>query len=132
SLHILVIDKYVASCDPLLLSCGQFIFSAAVSVILALLFDDSSLSAVWECRMPVLYAGIMSCAVAHTLQMIGQKTAKPTQASLVLSLESVFSAISGYLFLREILSAREFAGCLIIFGAILLSHVKGKGEKRSS
>jgi drug/metabolite transporter (DMT)-like permease len=76
--------------------------------------------AVWQ---PVLYAGILSSGVAYTLQIVGQKGMNPTVASLILSLESVVSALAGYLLLQQQLSAREVIGCVIMFGAIVLAQL---------
>ena len=71
---------------------------------------------------PIVYAGIFSSCIAYTLQMVGQKYTEPVLASLILSLESVFGAISGYLFLNEILSIKELIGCIIVFAAIVIAQ----------
>ena len=79
----------------------------------------------------ICYAGILSSGIAYTLQILGQTDVNPTLASLVMSLESVFSALSGWLVLHESMSGREFAGCALMFGSILLAQVEIKGKKPS-
>ena len=86
----------------------------------------------WSAWVPILYAGIMSCGVGYTLQIIGQDGLNPTVASLIMSLEAVFSAVFGWLILNQKLSTKEIFGCCLIFAAIILAQlpVKGKiGEK---
>ena len=78
-------------------------------------------------KVPVLYAGIMSCGVAYTLQIVGQKNMNPTVASLILSLESCISVIAGWLILGQNLSSREIFGCVLMFGAIILAQLPQKG-----
>lgn len=73
--------------------------------------------------MPLLYAGVLSCGVAYTLQIIGQKNVNPAIASLILSLESCFSVLAGWIVLGETLSARETAGCVLMFAAIILAQL---------
>ena len=80
--------------------------------------------------MPAIcYAGIFSSGIAYTLQILGQRDVNPTLASLVMSLESVFSALSGWLVLHESMSVREFSGCALMFGAILLAQAEIKLKK---
>ena len=82
--------------------------------------------------MPVLYAGILSCGVAYTLQILGQKNVDPTVASLLLSLESVFSVLAGWVILHQSLNQRELFGCALMFAAIIMAQLpqrKGQGNK---
>ncbi len=79
--------------------------------------------------MPILYAGIMSCGVAYTLQIVGQKGVNPTVASLILSLESSISVLAGWAILGQQLSSREILGCVLMFGAIILAQIP-VGEKK--
>ena len=78
--------------------------------------------------MPVLYAGVMSCGVAYTFQILGQKNADPTVASLLLSLESVFSVLAGWVILGQGLSRKELFGCVLMFAAIILAQLPQKQE----
>ena len=87
------------------------------------IFEKPSVSAIVTAWLPILYAGVLSCGVAYTLQIIGQKNTNPTVASLVLSMESVFSVLAGWLILGQKLSAREILGCVFVFGAIILAQI---------
>ena len=104
SLHILVIDYFSPKVD------GVF----TEHIVLADIF------AAWA---PILYAGVMSCGVAYTLQIIGQKDMNPTVASLILSLESCISVLAVWILLNQKLSARELSGCVLMFAAIILAQL---------
>lgn len=129
SLHILIIDYFSPKCDGVRLSCIQFFVCGVISMAAAFLFETPNLTAIFAGWLPILYAGVMSCGVAYTLQIIGQKNMDPTVASLILSLESVFSVLAGWVILNQRLSAREIFGCVLMFGAILLAQLPEKKEK---
>ena len=93
-----------------------------------LLFEHPSLSAIGNTMIPVLYVGVLSSGVAYTLQIVGQKGMNPVIASLIMSLESVISAIAGWAILGQILSKREIAGCVVMFLAIILAQLPEKVE----
>lgn len=123
--HILVIDYFNKKVDVLRLSLLQFAMVAVLSGIVAFIFERETTTMIniflsWK---SIAYAGVLSAAVAYTLQMVGQKYTTPVLASLILSLESVFGALSGYLFLNEILSTKEFLGCTILFIAIIIVQI---------
>lgn len=126
SFHILVIDYYSPKVDGVKLSCIQFLVCGILSGILALIFEKPEMSAVLTAWQPILYAGVMSCGVAYTLQIIGQKNMNPTVASLILSLESCISVLAGWVILGQQLSTREIAGCVIMFAAIILAQLPQK------
>lgn len=126
SVHILVIDHFSPKVDGVKLSCLQFLTCGILSGIPALLFERPSFSAICQAWMPFLYAGIMSCGVAYTLQIIGQKNMNPTVASLILSLESCISVLAGWVLLGQQLSTREILGCVIMFAAIILAQLPQK------
>lgn len=126
SFHILVIDYYSPKVDGVKLSCIQFLVCGILSGIPALIFEKPEMSAVLTAWQPILYAGVMSCGVAYTLQIIGQKNMNPTVASLILSLESCISVLAGWVILGQQLSAREIAGCVIMFVAIILAQLPQK------
>ena len=126
SFHILVIDYYSPKVDGVKLSCIQFLVCGILSGIPALIFEKPEISAVLTAWQPILYAGVMSCGVAYTLQIIGQKNMNPTVASLILSLESCISVLAGWVILGQQLSAREIAGCVIMFAAIILAQLPQK------
>lgn len=126
SIHILVIDHFSPKADGVKLSCIQFLTCGILSGIPALLFEHPEFSAICRAWMPILYAGIMSCSVAYTLQIIGQKNMNPTVASLILSLESCISVLAGWVLLGQQLSAKEILGCVIMFAAIILAQLPQK------
>lgn len=129
SLHILIIDHFSPKCDGVRLSCIQFFVCGVISMAAAFLFETPNLTAILSGWLPILYAGVMSCGVAYTLQIIGQKNMDPTVASLILSLESVFSVLAGWGLLNQKLSARELFGCVLMFAAILLAQLPEKRSK---
>ena len=126
AIHILVIDHFSPLCDGVRLSCIQFFTAGVLSLIPMFLLEKPSLQSVFQAAVPILYAGVLSSGAGYTLQIIGQKGADPAVASLILSLESVFAAVSGFLFLHQALSLRELAGCTLIFIAIILSQLPSK------
>ena len=130
SLHILIIDHFSPKCDGVRLSCIQFFVCGVISMAAAFLFETPNLTTILSGWLPILYAGVMSCGVAYTLQIIGQKNMDPTVASLILSLESVFSVLAGWGLLNQKLSARELFGCVLMFAAILLAQLPEKRAKK--
>ena len=121
--HILVVDKYVNGISPLKFSLVQFFVCGLLSIIFALILEDISFVAVKSAGIPILYGGLMSVGVAYTCQILGQRDADPTFASIVFSTESVFSAIGGAIMLNEIMSGRGYLGCVLIFIGIVLSQL---------
>ena len=132
SIHILVIDHFSPMVDGVKMSCIQFLVCGILSGIPALLLEKPAVSAILAAWQPILYAGILSCGVAYTLQIIGQKNMNPTVASLILSLESCISVLAGWLILKQQLSLREFAGCAVMFAAIILAQLPQKKESSTS
>ena len=123
AVHILVIDYFSPRTDGVKMSCIQFFVCGILSGVMMLLTEEPHIPDILAAWQPVLYAGVLSCGVAYTLQIIGQRNFNPTIASLLLSLESVFSVLAGWLLLGEVLSAREIMGCVLIFAAILLAQI---------
>ena len=126
SIHILVIDHFSPLVDGVKMSCIQFFVCGILSGIPALLLEKPDLTDILAAKVPVLYAGIMSCGVAYTLQIIGQKNMNPTVASLILRLGSCISVIAGWLILGQNLNSREIWGCILMFGAIILAQLPQK------
>lgn len=126
AVHILVIDHFAPKADGVCLSAVQFFISGTVSAIGAILFENPNVSAMLEAVVPILYAGVMSCGVAYTLQVIGQKDMNPTVASMILSLESVISVLAGWIILGQALSMKEIIGCVIVFMAVILVQLPEK------
>ena len=129
SLHILVIDHFSQKVDGVRMACIQFWVCGILSLICSFLFETPDLRSICEAWMPVCYGGILSCGVAYTLQIIGQKGMNPTVASLILSLESVIAAIAGFLILGQDMSRRELLGCLMMVMAIVFAQLPGKKKK---
>ena len=129
AVQILLVDYFIQFVNPVKLSFAQTMFSGIVSIICMFLFEHPVWSQILGQALPILYAGVMSSGVAYTLQMVGQKGADPTQAALILCLESVFSALSGALLLREAMSLRQYLGCGLIFGAVVVSQLPGRGTE---
>ncbi len=129
SVHILVIDYFSPKGDGVAISCIQFLTSGVICGICMFLFESPQISNILAAYVPILYAGIMSCGVAYTLQIVGQKNMDPTVASLILSLESVFSALAGWLLLEQELSTKELIGCVLVFAAVLLAQIPHKTVK---
>ncbi|MCI5624061.1 DMT family transporter [Anaerostipes sp.] len=123
SLHILVIDYFIQFVDGVKMSCIQFIVCGIVCAVPMMIFEHPSIGALVAAWKPLLYAGVLSCGVGYTLQIVGQKGMNPTVASLILSLESVTSVIAGFLILHQKLSGREMFGCLLMFVAIILAQI---------
>lgn len=126
SFHIMVIDHFSPLTDGVKMSCMQFLTCGILCGICMFLFESPKLSMILAAWKPILYAGVLSCGVGYTLQIIGQKGMNPTVASLIMSLESVISVLAGFVLLHEILSKRELFGCVLMFAAIILAQLPGK------
>ena len=122
--QILAIDHYNPFVDGVKMSCIQFLTGGILGAVFMLLFENPSIAMILSAAGPILYTGIMSTGVGYTLQIVGQKGLNPTVAALILSLESVFSALSGYLFLHQVLTTRELIGCALMFIAIVLAQLQ--------
>ena len=124
SLHIMTIDHFVGkNVDGVRVSCVQFFVAGLLALIPALIFEEITWTALWDARYPILYAGLMSSGVGYTMQILGQRHTDPTTATLIMSLESVFAALSGWLLLNEQLSGRELVGCGLVFLAVVLAQI---------
>lgn len=127
ALHIMIIDHFSPKGDGVVISCIQFFVSAIVSGMGMLLLEHPSLSGILAAYVPILYAGILSCGVAYTLQIIGQKDTEPAVASLILSMEAVISVLAGWIILGQVLSGRELLGCVIVFAAVIMAQLAEQG-----
>ena len=132
TVHILVIDYFSPKADGVRIACIQFFITGILSAIPMFLFETPRLSDIFAAAVPVLYAGVLSSGVAYTLQIVAQKDADPTVASLILSLESVFSVLGGWMILGQKLSIREITGCILMFSAIILAQLPGKPENKEA
>ena len=124
ALHILVIDHFLLKkANSIKLSWVQFATAFLFSGTLTVLFEQPDWSALWAAKWPLLYAGGLSSGVAYTLQIVGQKYTEPTTATLIMSLESVFAALAGWLILGEVMTAKELTGCVLVFAAVILAQI---------
>jgi len=135
--HILCIDYFSPKVDGVKLSCIQFFVAGGVSCVLMLFIDPalgytlptlSDLQAGW---FPLFYAGVMSCGVAYTFQVVAQADVNPTLASMLLCLESVFAVLAGAVLLGEGMGLREIIGCVLMFAAILVAQLPSKEEQEN-
>lgn len=126
TIHILVIDYFAPKTDGVKMSCIQFFVAGILSLFPMAALETTTLSGICQSWGPLLYAGVLSCGVAYTLQIIGQKNMNPTVASLILSLESCISVLAGWVVLGETLSMREGMGCVLMFAAIILAQLPEK------
>lgn len=130
AIHILMVAHYTLLLDGVKLSFLQFFFCGLFSLFSAFFFESPNWESIFAGRIPILYAGVLSCGIAYTLQVIGQKYAPPVIASLIFSLESVFAVLAGWFILGEILTFREMVGCVLILFAILIAQFPAPKIKR--
>lgn len=123
AIHILLIDYFSPKVNGVKMSCIQFFVAGIISVLPMAFFENPTINSILSAWAPILYAGVLSCGVAYTLQIVAQKNTDPTVASLLLSLESVFAVISGWFILSESLSFKELTGCALVFIAIILAQL---------
>lgn len=126
SVQILLIDRHCAGLDGLKLNCIQALVVAVLSVPCALLTETVDASLIASCWLPLGYAGVLSMGVAYTLQIVGQKRVAPSAAALLMSLESVFAALFGWLLLHETMTRAELLGCVLVFAAVVISQLPEK------
>jgi len=127
--HILVVDHFSARLDGVQLSILQFLVSALLSLLPMLVIERPALESLRAAWAPILYTGALSSGVGFTLQVLAQKDVNPVVASLLMSLESVFAALGGWIILGQALSGREILGCALVFAAVLLVQWPSKKER---
>lgn len=131
AVHILVIDHFVTLADGVRLSCIQFFVAGILSLVVMAFTEQPSLAAILDCWLPILYAGVMSSGVAYTLQIVGQKGVNPAVASLILSLESVFAVLAGWVLMPGSgLSGWEIFGCVLVFAAVVMVNLAPQNEEK--
>lgn len=132
AVHIVIIDRYGAGCDTLMLSCLQFFVAGLIPLPMAVIVEKPTFEEIWQVRWLIIYAGVMSSAVGYTLQILGQRHVPPAMASLILSLESVFAAALGAVLLHETMTVRELIGCALMLCAVVLAQLPGNENSESS
>jgi drug/metabolite transporter (DMT)-like permease len=120
ALHVLLIDYLAKRANPLHIACLQFLACSVLSLLPAVLFEKIALSAILPATIPILYGGVLSAGVAFTLQVVCQRTSPPSHAALVMSLETVFAALAGYLILHERFTPRDLLGCALMFAGLMV------------
>lgn len=123
SFHILVVDYFSPKVDGVKMSCIQFFVCGVLSTVGMLFTETPDISNIQAAWLPLLYAGLLSCGVGYTLQIVGQKGINPVIASLIMSLESVISALAGWVILGQVLSPKEILGCVLMFVAIIITQI---------
>ena len=132
AIHIMTVDYFITKADGVKLSCLQFLTAGVEGLICMAIFENPDMGAILDCWMPLLYAGVLSCGIGYTFQVIAQKHAEPTVASLIMSLESAFAVVCGALLLHESMTPRELSGCVIIFAAVIISQIPEKKKKEET
>lgn len=142
--HIMVIDHYAQQVDGVIVSCIQFAMAGVICTIAAFVFEQPTVASLGDGMAALLYAGVMSCGVAYTLQIVGQKGVNPTVAALILSLESVVATVAGVLAFRiglltadQTMTGRQVVGCVLVFAGVVLVQLPwekwiGKNEKANN
>jgi len=123
AVHILLVERFAPDVDGIKLSCVQFIVSGSISCLMMFIFEAPQIAAIQNAIPSLLYSGVMSCGLAYTFQIVGQKYTEATVASLIMCMESVFGVLAGAVILHEVLSGREILGCVIMFVAIIISQL---------
>ena len=131
AVHIIIIDYFSPKVDGVKMSCIQFFVCGMASLIPMFLLEVPTIGGILSSMGPLLYAGVLSSGVAYTLQIIGQKNVNPAIASLILSLESCFAVLAGWIVLGQKLSVRESTGCILMFAAIILAQLPEKHKNNS-
>lgn len=129
--HILCCGHFARTGDPIRISAIQFLTVALISTVLAFLSEEPSWDKLASAAVPILYCGLLSGGLGYTLQIVAQRSTDPTIASLLMSLEAVFAVLTGALLLHERMSARELAGCFVMFLAIVLVQIPLPDRKRT-
>lgn len=130
ALQIMAVNHYSDRVDALKLSCWMFFFEFIFGTISMFLFEEPHIADILTALPAILYAGILSNGVAFTAQVIGQKGLSPSVASLIMCLESVFGALSGWIILKESMTSRELFGCGLMFLAVIIAEAKLPGKRK--
>lgn len=127
--HVHIISRFSRQIAPLKLAFWQFVMCAALSLVTGLVVEQNTLQGIGAATIPILYGGLCSVGIAYTLQVVAQRDAHPAHAAIILSLESVFAVVGGWMLLNEVLSLRGFVGCASMLAGMLLSQFHLTGER---
>lgn len=128
AVQITLIDRFGNELDGLRLNCIQCFFCSVISAIVMVFTETPDLQNIISCAVPLLYAGCLSMGAAYSMQILGQQKVDSVPASLIMSLESVFAVLSGWLILQERLTPRELLGCVLLFAAVILSQLPARNK----
>jgi drug/metabolite transporter (DMT)-like permease len=131
SFHIIVTDHYSKLVDCVRMSCIQFLVCGILCSVMMFITEKPTVAAITGSLIPILYSGILSSGVAYTLQIVAQKDLPASTASLIMSMESVFAVIAGWIVLKETTSLKEIIGCLLVFIAIILVQLPVASHKKT-
>lgn len=129
--QILLIDRYARAVDAIELCFMQMIVCTIGSAVLAAIYESFAWSDIWSAAVPILYAGLFSCGVAYTCQILGQAYVEPTQAAILMSTEAIFAAVAGWIVLGETMSGVQLLGCVLLLGGALMAQVRGTGKSQN-
>ena len=124
--QILLIDRYARTVDAIELCFMEMIVCTLGSAVLAAIYESFAWGDVWSASVPILYAGILSCGVAYTCQILGQAYVEPTQAAILMSTEAVFAAVAGWIVLGETMSPIQILGCALLLGGALMTQMPNR------
>lgn len=130
--QILLIDRYARAVDAIELCFMQMIVCTIGSAVLAAIYESFAWIDIWGAAVPILYAGLFSCGVAYTCQILGQAYVEPTQAAILMSTEAIFAAAAGWLILGETMSGVQLLGCALLLGGALMAQVRGTGKSQKN
>lgn len=130
--QILLIDRYARAVDAIELCFMQMIVCTIGSAVLAAIYESFAWSDIWSAAVPILYAGLFSCGVAYTCQILGQAYVEPTQAAILMSTEAIFAAVAGWIVLGETMSGVQLLGCALLLGGALMAQVCGTGKSQKN
>jgi drug/metabolite transporter (DMT)-like permease len=123
AMHVLWISRISPKTDPIQLAFFQFVLCSVLSLIAALIYEVSTLQNIIDAAVPILYAGVVSVGIAYTLQVVAQREAHPSHAAIIMSLESVFAVIGGWIVLNESIALRGLIGCALMLAGMILSQL---------
>ena len=130
--QILLIDRYARAVDAIELCFMQMIVCTIGSAVLAAIYESFAWIDIWGAAVPILYAGLFSCGVAYTCQILGQAYVEPTQAAILMSTEAIFATAAGWLILGETMSGVQLLGCALLLGGALMAQVRGTGKSQKN
>ncbi len=128
--QIITVDRFIGEARPIRFAMIQFFTCGALASVAALIFEDASVSALLASKWSILYAGVMSSGIGYTLQIIGQRDSDPAVASMILSTESVFGALSSLIINHTAMSSRAIFGSVLMFAGIIISQIEIKLRRR--